>query len=395
MRLVHEDDEIVGEVVDERERVRALRPPLEMARVVLDARAEAELLQHLEVVLGALPQPVRLEHLPLRVELRHLLLELGADLVHGPLDRRRRRHVLRGRPDDEVLERREHLAGERVEVRDRLHLVTEERDAVCRLRIRGLHLHQVALHAEATTAEHRVVADVLALDELAERGVAVVRLPHLEDQHALLPLLRRAEAVDAGDGRDDDDVPPRHQRRRGGEPQARDVVVLGRVLLDIEVGLGHVRLGLVVVVVRDEVLDGVLGEELAELVAELRGKRLVVRDDERRLPDLLDRPRHGRRLARAGRAQQRLEAAAAGDALCQQSRWLPAGRPLGDRRRTCGTRPRSKRSRLGLWRPVVAVKYCERDLAGRLRLVLRVAVVRLDDARPEARALFGRRPARS
>ena len=55
-----------------------------------------------------------------------------------------------------------------------------------------------------------------------------------------------------------------------------------RVLLDVEVGLRDVRLGLVVVVVGDEVLDRVVREELPELVAELRGERLVVRDHERR-----------------------------------------------------------------------------------------------------------------
>ncbi len=158
---------------------------------------------------------------PSRVELRHLLLQLGADVVDGPLDRGRRRDVLRRRPDDEVLERRHHLARERVEVRDRLHVVAEERDAMRGLRVGGLHLHHVALHAEAAAAQHRVVAHVLALDELAQRRVAIVRLPHLEDQHPLLPLLGRADAVDARDGGDDDDVAPRHQRGRGGEPQAR------------------------------------------------------------------------------------------------------------------------------------------------------------------------------
>ena len=61
--------------------------------------------------------------------------------------------------------------------------------------------------------------------------------------------------------------------------QPVDVVVPRRVLLDVEVGLWDVRLGLVVVVVGDEVLDGVVGEELPELVAELRGQGLVVRDD--------------------------------------------------------------------------------------------------------------------
>src|SRR5262249_35551774 len=54
VRLVDEADEVVGEVVDERERVRPDWPPLEGAGVVLDPVAEAELLHHLEVVLGAL-----------------------------------------------------------------------------------------------------------------------------------------------------------------------------------------------------------------------------------------------------------------------------------------------------------------------------------------------------
>jgi hypothetical protein len=97
-----------------------------------------------------------------------------------------------------------------------------------------------------------------------------------------------------------------------------DVVVPRGVLLDVEVGLRDVRLGLVVVVVRDEVLDRVVREELAELVAELRRQRLVVRDHQCRLADLLDDPRHRRRLARARRAQERLVALAARETLGQR-----------------------------------------------------------------------------
>src|SRR5262249_48256808 len=52
----------------------------------------------------------------------------------------------------------------------------------------------------------------------------------------------------------------------------------------------------------------VLREEFAELVAELRGERLVVRDHERRLADVLDDPGHRRRLAGAGGAEQGLVA---------------------------------------------------------------------------------------
>ena len=65
--------------------------------------------------------------------------------------------------------------------------------------------------------------------------------------------------------------------------QPVDLLVDRRVLLDVEVLARDVRLGLVVVVVGDEVLDRVAREVRPELVAQLGGERLVVRDHERRL----------------------------------------------------------------------------------------------------------------
>ena len=90
-----------------------------------------------------------------------------------------------------------------------------------------------------------------------------------------------------------------------------------RVLLDVRVRPGQVRLGLVVVEVADEVLDGVVREELAELGVELGGQRLVVGEDERRPVRRLDGPGDRGRLARAGRSEQRLVAEAAGQAVGQ------------------------------------------------------------------------------
>ena len=100
--------------------------------------------------------------------------------------------------------------------------------------------------------------------------------------------------------------------------QAVDLLVDRRVLLDVEVAARDVGLGLVVVVVGDEVLDRVVGEEGPELVAQLRRQRLVVGDHQRRALDRLDHARHRHRLAGPGRAQQRLEALALLDALGQR-----------------------------------------------------------------------------
>ncbi len=68
VRLVDDDEEVLREVVDERRRRLARLATREVARVVLDAVAEAHLLHHLEVVQRALLEPLLLEEAPRLVE---------------------------------------------------------------------------------------------------------------------------------------------------------------------------------------------------------------------------------------------------------------------------------------------------------------------------------------
>jgi len=53
-----------------------------------------------------------------------------------------------------------------------------------------------------------------------------------EGQHHALAIFGRAQAVDAGDGGDDDDVFPAEQAAHGGEAEALDLVVDAGVLLN-------------------------------------------------------------------------------------------------------------------------------------------------------------------
>src|SRR5205823_6530117 len=79
----------------------------------------------------------------------------------------------------------------------------------------------------------------------------------------------------------------------------------------------QVGLGLVVVVVGDEVLDPVAGEELPELVGQLGGERLVGRDHEGRALDPFHRPGDGGALAAPGDPEEGLEAVPLLDAAAQ------------------------------------------------------------------------------
>ena len=178
----------------------------------------------------------------------------------------------------------------------------------------------------------------------------------------------------------DHDVAPGQQGRRGRVAQAVDLVVDRRVLLDVGVRRRDVGLGLVVVVVADEVLDRRRRQKLTELVAELGRQGLVVGDHQRRPRDVGDDARHREGLARARDPEQRLEGVAAAAAR-PRARGSPgagrpwAGRPGRPRRSSCshGEPSAAARSR----RPPQAArrsKICTRILVARAKAAPRPVV---------------------
>ena len=116
----------------------------------------------------------------------------------------------------------------------------------------------------------------------------------------------RADAVDARDGGDDDNVVALEYRAGCRVAHAVDLFVDRGFFFDVGVGARDVGLGLVVVVVGDEILDGVFGEEAFHLAVELGGQRFVGREDERRALCCFDDLGHREGLARAGDAEQDL-----------------------------------------------------------------------------------------
>ena len=251
-----------------------------------------------------MPQPLRLEHLALPLERRELLGELGLDAADRPLHALRAGDVVAGREDVELVVLGQHLPRDRVEGHQPLDLVAEELDPDRHLLVDREDLEGVAAHPEGAAGEGQVVAGVLDLDQPAQHRVAVVLLPHPQPHHAVDVLLRGAEAVDARHRRHHDHVAPGQQAVGGRVAQPLDLLVDRAVLLDVGVGLRDVGLGLVVVVVGDEVLDRVAREQLPQLVGELGGQGLVGLQHQQRPLHLLGDPGHRGRLAGAGGAEE-------------------------------------------------------------------------------------------
>ena len=182
-----------------------------------------------------------------------------------------------------------------------------EQDPVERL-AGALNIDRAAADPEAATLKLGVIAGILEADQMVQEGLSADRFSLSQDEGVLAVLLRRAETIDAAHRRNDQHVPSRQERL--GRPVAElvDLLVDRGVLLDVEVDLGDVGFRLVIVVIADEIFDGVPREERPELAHELRGECLIVGDDQRRPLKLLDYVGHRERFAGAGHTEQRFVA---------------------------------------------------------------------------------------
>ena len=198
--------------------------------------------------------------------------------------------------------------GQWIEQLQRFDLVVEQFDpnghfaVLCREDV-----DRVPAYPERAPGKLHVVALVLHADQLGYH----VALPHpvtgSQRHDHLVVRLRLTDAVNGRDRRDDNHIAPLENALGARQAHLFDVLVDRRVLLDEQVALRDIGLGLVVVVIADEILHRIVREELPELAVKLGCQGLVGGEHNGRATQAGDHIGHRERLARAGHAQKGLE----------------------------------------------------------------------------------------
>ena len=98
----------------------------------------------------------------------------------------------------------------------------------------------------------------------------------LENTQDIVMVNGVAEAVQAADGTHHDHIPPLKEGGGGTVAQPVDLLIDGRILLDVGVRMGNIGFRLVVIVVTDKILHRVVGEKFPELAAQLGRQRLIM-----------------------------------------------------------------------------------------------------------------------
>ncbi|MNX88672.1 hypothetical protein D3C86_1206500 [compost metagenome] len=224
--LVHEQQGVVGDVFEEGGRRLARRAAGQPAAVVLDAGAGAGGLHHLQIETDALFKALGLQQLAVLGHPVERLLQLGLDAHDGLVQRRARGDVVAGGVDGDFVQVGGLLAGQGVELLDRLQLVAEQLDAPgAVLHVDGEDLQHVAALAEHAALEIQVVALVLQGDQVGAQLGLVDRVADLQGEGHGGVGLDRADAVDAADRGDHDDVVALEDRAGGRVAHPVDLLV--------------------------------------------------------------------------------------------------------------------------------------------------------------------------
>ena len=223
--LVDHHQEVIGEEIEQGVGRFARGPAVEVPRIVLDPRAHAGLGQHLEIVLGADPQSLRLEQLALALELLETFAQFDLDALDRALDDLVAGDVVGRCVNRNVLELFAHLARQHIEGHDALDGVAEHLDPQRLLFIGGMDFDRVPSGPKRATHQIHVVARVLQLDEPAQDFALVVLVTDPDAEDAVAVLVGGTESVNARDRRHHNDVLAHQERRGSGVAEPVDLVV--------------------------------------------------------------------------------------------------------------------------------------------------------------------------
>ena len=305
--LVDYHQVIFGEIVEQAERAGALGAAVEVAGVVLDARAVSQLLYHLQIVFHPLLYPLRLHRAALLLEKLHPFAQIEVDLLHGGVYALLGGHEhVRGK-DGDVVVRTICLTAYGVYQLYGFYFVVEQRNSVAIVAERRHNVHRVALRAECGGRHLFLSARIESLDQTIEQVFVAHHVADLEVYRGGVKVGGVSDTVQTRHARHHYDVPsPREQCRRGAQTHLLDIVVDRQVFLDVGVRRGEIGLGLVVIVIRHEIFDGVFGEKVLELSVQLRRERLVVTQYYRGTIEARDDVGYGECLSRTRNAHERV-----------------------------------------------------------------------------------------
>jgi len=175
MGLVNDEQVITGEVINQRPGWGPGGALVQLAGVVFDAGAVTNFAEHFKVITTALFQALRFEQLALALELCQAFFQFLFDVDNGGFQAIFLGDVMLGGVNGDFGWLGQDFTRQGVDCHHAFNFIAKEGDPVgLLLFISGEDFKRIAAHAKRAGVEVKVIALILALNQLAEEGIAAV-----------------------------------------------------------------------------------------------------------------------------------------------------------------------------------------------------------------------------
>src|ERR1700733_4396997 len=220
--------------------------------------------------MSALDHTLRFHNFSLAFELTLPPFQLFINTLDGALALFGGKHVMAFGINQDAVDfffasTRADFARERIEFAYGDDLAAPHFDAHGQVVVGWINFDHVATHAKSA-APKVFCALILNFYELAKDGFAGDGLAFFDQLHHAVIRFGGAESVNAGDGSDHDNVAAFEERARGAHAQLVELIVDGGFFFDVGVTGRNVSFGLVIIVIADEIFDGIVGKKRAKFV---------------------------------------------------------------------------------------------------------------------------------
>ena len=181
MRLIHNQQKILGKIIYQRKRRLTGLTSSKMTRIVFDAGAVAHLLHHLQIVIRALLQTLCLQQPAMLIQLIKTLVQLLANIIHSAFKILTARNIVARRENRHVVALRQNLTRQHIKFYNAVNLIIEHFNAHSLFTVGCWNnLNHITAHTEGATLKINIITRILNLHQLMQNLLAVDNLPQAQ-----------------------------------------------------------------------------------------------------------------------------------------------------------------------------------------------------------------------
>ena len=319
MTLINHQKKIIREKVKQRVRPLTGQPAVKIPRIILNPGTVPQLLNHLNVIFHTLLDtlsPHTITHLREKINPLTQILTNTPDSNLLLLLRRhkqiRRIHLI------PIKRNSMHRHILRINLLNTLNLIIPERHTNEIHTIGNKHINRVTLHTKLTPRRTHVITHIKRINQHPQQPIPAQPLTNTDINHRTTQRSRTPHAINTRHRRDNHNIPPaRKQSRQCRQPQTVNLIINRKILLNIRVRMRQISLRLIIVIVRNIILNRILRKKLLHLSIKLGSQRLVMTQNQRRTIHIRNHISNSESLTRTRNTQQHLSTTAPNNTLRQ------------------------------------------------------------------------------